>query len=234
MKNERIIETLGGLAKEEKLKTLSDHIMPNTFVLETEEPFPGYHGANLPSESKPISAFIITRTKYSPEKILRLAHNIKKYFPHKFDAVPGKICVRNEILPCIRVRGFSNYELIGDLQKCFFSEGIEFAKKRNISAAAVIQLRKHFTIEEIEEEIYRDLDEHSTYYFRIPKQMSWQLFLKVTAVVRNNISADFDGAIAAIYTRDILDVVRIFSPGISLDNLKQLKTRYIQEREKFD
>jgi hypothetical protein len=234
MKNTRIIETLGGLAKEEKLKTLSDHIMPNTFVLETEEPFPGYHGANLPSDAKPISAFIITRIKYSPEKILRLAHIIKKYFPHKFDAVPGKICVQNEILPCIRVRGFSNYELIGDLQKCFFSEGIELAKKRNISADAVIQLRKHFTIEEIEEEIYRDLDEHSTYYFRIPKQMSWQVFLKVTAIVRNNTAANFDGAIAAIYTQDILDVVRIFAPGISLENLKQLKTKYIQEREKLD
>jgi len=234
MKNVRIIETLGGLAKEEKLKTLADHIMPNTFVLETEEPFPGYHGANLPSEAKPISAFLITRTKYSPEKILRIAHNIKKYFPHLFDAVPGKICIQNDILPCIRIRGFNNYELIGDLQKCFFSEGIEFAKKRNVSAGAVIQLKKHFTIEEIEEEIYRDLDEPSTYYFRIPKQMSWQLFQKVTQVVRNNTSANFDGALAAIYCRDILDVVRIFAPGITIETLKQLKAKYNQELEKFD
>jgi hypothetical protein len=234
MKNGIIIETLGGLAKEEMLKTLADHIMPNTFVLETEEPFPGYHGANLPSDSKPISAFLITRTKYSPEKILRIAHNIKKYFAHSFDAVPGKICVQNLILPCVRIRGFNNYELIGDLQKCFFSEGIEFAKKRNISADAVIQLKKHFTIEEIEDEIYRDLDEHSTYYFRIQKQMSWQLFLKVTKVVRNNTSANFDGALAAIYSRDILDVVRIFSPGITLETLKQLKQKYNQELEKFD
>lgn len=234
MKNGRIIETLGGLAKEEKLKTLSDHIMPNTFVLETEEPFPGYHGANLPSDARPISAFLITRTKYSPEKILRLAHIIKKYFPHQFDAVPGKICMRNELLPCIRVRGFSNYELIGDLQKCFFSEGIEFAKKRNVESDAVIQLKKHFTIEEIDEDIYRDLDEHSTYYFCIPKQMSWQLFQKLTQIVRNNTSANFDGAMAAIYSKNILDVVRIFAPGISLDTLKQLKTRYIQELQKFD
>lgn len=234
MKNKRIIETLGGLAKEEKLKTLTEHIMPNTFVLETEEPFPGYHGANLPTDSKPISAFLITRTKYSPEKILRIAHIIKKYFAHHFDAVPGKICMQNEILPCIRVRGFNSYELIGALQKCFFSEGIEFSKKRNISADAVIQLKKHFTIEEIEDEIFRDLDEHSTYYLRIQKQMSWQLFLKVTQIVRNNTSANYDGALAAIYTREILDVVRVFSPGITIETLKKLKQRYCQELDRFD
>ncbi len=233
MKNSRIIETLGGLAKEEKLKTLVDHIMLNTFVLETEEPFPGYHGANLPSDSIPISAFLITRTKYSPEKILRIAHNIKKYFQHSFDAVPGKICVQNEILPCIRIRGFNNYELIEDLQKCFFSEGIEFAKKRNLSADAVIQLKKHFTIEEIDTGIFRDLDEHSTYYLCIPKQMSWQLFLKLTQIVRNNTAANFDGALAAIYSKDILDVVRIFSPGITIDTLNQLKIKYSQELEKL-
>jgi hypothetical protein len=234
MKNRRIIETLGGLAKEEKLKTLADHIMPNTFVLETEEPFPGYHGANLPSEAKPISAFLITRTKYSPEKILRVAQNIHKYFPHQFDAVPGKICIQNDTLPCIRIRGFNNYEMIGDLQKCFFSEGIEFAKKRIVFADAVIQLKKHFTIEEIEEEIYRDMDEHSTYYFRIPKQISWQLFLKVTQIVRNNTSANFDGAKAAIYCKDILDVVRIYAQGITIETLRELKARYTQELKKYD
>ncbi|MCB8995037.1 MAG: hypothetical protein H6538_05475 [Bacteroidales bacterium] len=233
MKKGTLIETLGGLAKEERLKTLADHIMPNTYVLETEEPFPGYHGANLPTEAKPISAFLITRTKYSPEKILRLTHIIKKYFPHTFDAVPGKICMQNDVLPCIRLRGFTNYELIGELQKCFFSEGIEFAKRKNVSADAVIQLRKHFTIEEIDEEIYRDVDEHSTYYFRIPKQMSWQLFLKVTEVVRHNTAADFDAAMAAIYTRDILDVVRIYATGISIETLKELKKRYTQELEKL-
>ena len=234
MKNGTIIDTLGGLAKEEKLKTLADHIMPNTFVLETEEPFPGYHGANLPSEAKPISAFLITRTRYSPEKILRLTHIIKKYFPHSFDAVPGKICMQNDVLPCIRIRGFTNYELIGDLQKCFFSEGIEFAKKRNVNADAVIQLKKHFTIEEIDEGIYRDLDEHSTWYFSIPRQMSWQLFLKVTQVIRHNTSADFDAAMAAIYSRDILDVVRIYATGITIDTLKELKSKYSQELEKYD
>lgn len=234
MENNRIIEILGGLAKEEKLKTLTDHTMPNTFVLETEEPFPGYHGANLPGETKPISAFLITRIKYSPEKIMRVAHNIRKYFPHYFDAVPGKICVHNTIFPCIRVRGFSNYEIIGDLQKFFFSEGIEFARTRKFSASAVIQLKKHFTIEEIAEDIYRDLDEHSTYYFRIVKQMNWQVFLRITKEVRNNVHIEFDGALAAIYSKDILDVVRVFSPGISLENLEELKNRYNRELHKFD
>jgi hypothetical protein len=234
MKNFKIIETLGGVAKEESLVTLVDHIMPNSFVLETLEPFPGYHGTNLPLDSKPISVFLITKVKYSTEKILRITHNIKKYFANSFDAVPGTICIQNEILPCIRIRELDNYEFIGDLQKCFFSEGIIFAKKRNIKSDAIIKLKKHFTIQEIGEGIYKDIDDHSMFYLRINHQLTWQMFMQITQRIRNNIDlSNFDAGLAAIYTKDILDVVRIFSNDISLEKLKLLKEKYNQEIEKI-
>ena len=230
----KIIETLGGLAKEESLVTLSEHIMPNTFVLETPEPFPGYHGTNLPTDSKPISVFLILNKKYSTEKIFRISHNIKKYFTHSFDAVPGTICFHNDTVPCIRIRDLDNYELIGDLQKCFFSEGITFAKKRNIRAEGVIQLRKHFRIREIRDGIYEDMDDPAMFYLRIRQQLSWQLFMEITRKIRNNIDhANFDAALAAVYTRDILDFIRIYAKNISLESLKEIKEKYDQEIEKL-
>jgi hypothetical protein len=233
MKNSNIIQTLGGVAKEESLVTLSDHIMPNSFVLETLEPFPGYHG-DLPTDSKPISVFLITKVKYSTEKILRIAYNIKKYFGHPFDAVPGTICMQNVIFPCIRIRDLDNYELIGDLQKCFFSEGIVFAKKRNIKSEAIIKLKKHFSIQEIADGIYKDIDDRSMFYLRINHQLSWQLFMQITQKIRNNIDlSNFDAGLAAIYTKDILDVVRIFSNDISVDKLMILKEKYKQEIDKI-
>jgi len=67
-----IIQTIGGIAKEEDLFTLTNHVMPNTFVLENEVPYPGYHGKNLPTDPIPISVFLVTKEKYSTEKILRL------------------------------------------------------------------------------------------------------------------------------------------------------------------
>jgi hypothetical protein len=234
MANTTIIETLGGVAKEESLITLSDNIMLNSFVLETEEPFPGYHGANLPSDSKPISVFLMTKMKYSTEKILRITQNIKKYFLHSFNAVPGSICLNVQTLPCIRIRDLDNYELIGELQKCFYTEGIDFAKKRNIKTSAIIQLRKHFTIQEIDRGIYKDLDDHSMYYLRINHQLKWQLFTQITQRIKNNFDmTNFDSALAAIYTKEILDVVRIYSNDITLDKLKVLKEKYIQEIEKI-
>jgi hypothetical protein len=229
----KIIQTLGGVAKEESLVTLTDHIMPNTFVLETLEPYPGYHGSGLPTDSKPISVFLITKEKYSTEKILRVAHNIKKYFNHPFDAVPGTICMQNIISPCIRIRDLDNYELIGDLQKCFFSEGILFAKKKNIKSDAIIKLKKHFTLQEIEKGIYKDVDDSSMFYIRINHQITWQFFMQITQKIRNNIDlSNFDAGLAAIYTKDILDVVRIFSNDITIEKLKLLKEKYNQEIEK--
>jgi hypothetical protein len=234
MEIQKIIETIGGLAKEESLVTLTDHIMPNSFVLETLEPFPGYHGSNLPIESKPISVFLITKVKYSTEKVLRVAHNIKKYFNHNFDAVPGTICIQNDTIPCIRIRDLDNYELIGQLQKCFFSEGIMFAKKRNIRAEGVIQLRKHFKIQEIGDGIYKDLVDPAMFYIRINHQLTWQLFMQITQKIRNNVdNSNFDSALAAIYTIDILDVIRIYANNISLENLKLLKEKYLQEIKKI-
>lgn len=237
MDKNTIIQTIGGVAKEETLFTLTNHIMPNTFVLENEVPYPGYHGKNLPIEAKPISVFLITKKKYSTEKILRITHIIKKYFEHPFDAVPGVICIQNDTIPCIRIKDLDNYDLIEELQKCFFSEGIQFMKKRNVSASAVIQLKKHFNISQIEEGIYKDIDDSSMLYIAIPRQLSWQLFVQLTQKIRNNIDkkmANFDAALATIYTREILDVVRIYAREMNTEWLKEIQNRYLEEISKLD
>ncbi len=224
-----IIQTIGGLAKEETLFTLSSNVMPNTFVLENDEPYPFYHGGNLPTEVKPVSVFLMTKKKYSTEKILRISQNIFKYYDHKFDAVTGVICMNNETIPCIRLRELHNYECIEELQKYFLSEGVNFLKKRTLKTLAIIQLKKIFTIEEIAPGIYKDLDDPSMFYIKIPKQLSWRLFTQITARVRNNVEkedANFDAALAAIYTRDILDVARIYAREMNLNRLKIIKEKY--------
>jgi hypothetical protein len=231
MEKKIVIQTVGGVAKEENLFALTTHVMPNTCVLENEEPYPGYHH-HLPGGSKPVSVFLLTKKKYSAEKILRLQQNIRKYFGHPFDAVPGTICINNYTFPCIRIRDLDNYDRIEDLQKSFFAEGVRFHKKKNITGPAVIQLKKHFNIEKMDEGIYKDLDDAAMFYVGIPHQLSWQMFHQVTRAVRNNIekeTANFDAALAAIYTREILDVVRIYSSEADLDTLKLIQSRYNEE-----
>ncbi|MCF8379859.1 MAG: hypothetical protein K9H49_09805 [Bacteroidales bacterium] len=226
MKAKTLIQSMGGVAKEENLFTLESHIMPNTFVLENEEPYPGYHGMNLPTDNKPISIFLMTKNKHSVQKIMRLNQKIKKYFNHPFDAVPGEIWINNDKIPCIRIRNLDNYDLVGDLQKCFYSEGILFQKKRTVRAEGVITLKKVFNLEVLEDDILKDLDDDSTFYFRLPKQLSYQEFVAVIKNLRNNIASEktnFDAALAAIYTKEILDVVRIYAKGASLAFLAELR-----------
>ena len=235
MNEKTIVETIGAVAKEEKLITLTENIMPYTLVLETAEPYPGYHGANLPADTSPVSVFLITQKKYSTVKILRTATHISKYFDHNFDADPGVICIGNNLQYCIRIRGLDNYRLIGNLQESFNAEGIKFAKTRNISATAIIKIKKHFIIEEIEEGIYKDLEDHSMFYIRMPKQINWKVFAKITGIIKNNIdNANYDAALAVIYTKNMLDVVRIYARDISMEKLRFLKLKYCEEIMKLE
>lgn len=237
METRTIIQTIGGIAKQESLRTITSNIMANTFVLDMEEPYPGYHGENLPTDPKPISVFLITREKYSTERILRIAQSIRKYFEHPFDAVPGSICIQNEDLHCIRIRALESYELIEELQNCFFSEGVRFMKKRTLNAKGVIQLKKLFNIEPIEKEIYKDLDDPSMFYITLPRQINWQKFVQLTQHVRNNIDkelANFDAALGTIYTREILDVARIYTREVNIEKLRVIHETYLSQLERLE
>ena len=78
----------------------------------------------------------------------------------------------------------------------------------------------------MEDGIYKDCDEKSTFYLQISRQLSYQEFVKVIRSVRNNIEAEktnFDAALAAVYTKDILDLVRIYKEDASIEYLKELK-----------
>jgi CRISPR/Cas system CMR-associated protein Cmr1 (group 7 of RAMP superfamily) len=146
------------------------------------------------------------------------------------------ICFNNETIPCIRIRGLDNYELIEDLQKCFFSEGIKFLKKKNIKSEAVITLKKLYDIEPIEDNIFKDNDEPSTFYIKISRQLSYEQFRKITFRVKNNIDKDlvnFDAALAAIYTKEVMDVVRIYAKDTDPEKLRIILRTYEEELEKM-
>ncbi len=98
MSGNKIIETLGSIAKVEKLETLDSNILENTLVLEEVEPFPGYHGANLPSGYNPTAVYLIIKKKHSSIKIIRITQEIRKYFKHDFDGTTANICINNDCI----------------------------------------------------------------------------------------------------------------------------------------
>lgn len=230
----RIIETMGFIAKVEKLQTLQHNIQENTLVLEETEPFPGYHGANLPTGYNPSAIYLVLKKKNPTIEIMRKTQHIRKYFKAGFDGTAAHITIANDLFNCIRVRYLENYNLIPEIQKNYMHEGIKFMKKKNIEGEAVIEVKKHFELERIDEGIFKDLEDPLMYYVQIPVHLNWSLFYEITTSIKHNLdNLLFDAALGGIYLKEITEVVRIFSRDMKLDDLHNIRSHYIEELRKY-
>ena len=227
------IITWGSISKQEVLKTLESNIIPNSMVLESMEPFPGYHGKNIPTDAVPGSVFLITLKQYTDEEILRLREKINESFKTPFNATPALITLYNEQYPSIRIWNLEGYDYIVELQEKFKNEGVEFRKKKNIKDVALIQIKKTFRLVRDIDGIYYDNTNEKMYYIEIP-QISWNLFEKITKNIKNNVdNNNFDAALGMFYMDKIVDVVRIFGKEIDKEQLKILKNKYNREIRDF-
>jgi hypothetical protein len=230
----RIIETMGSITKVEKLRTLDSNILENTLVLDEIEPYPGYHGANLPTGYNTATVYLVTRKKMSSLQIRRMTQDIKKYIKEEFDGTPAAICINNSVLNCIRIRHIDGFGIIPVIQKGYLHEGIKFMKKKNFSGEGIIEINKHFELEDCGDGVYKDLEDPLMYYVRIPRHMNWQMFLKITTSIKRNIDdLSFDGALGAIYLKEIIDVVRIFAKDMTTEDLKKIRNLYLEEFKKY-
>ena len=85
MTSSDILERYGNLLKSEQLVTMDDKIMPNTFVLEAPEPFPGFFNyySESPMDSKPLYVYLVVDKLYTLEEVTRARVNIEKIFSYK-------------------------------------------------------------------------------------------------------------------------------------------------------
>ena len=228
-----ILQRYGNLLKQESLETMNDKILPNTFVLEAPEPFPGFFGyySEIPSDSKPLYIYLVLNRLYTLEEVTRATVNIKKYFAADFNAAAGTVNIYNNTFDVIRIRHLDSYDQIQDLQSCYLDEGIEFKKKpKSIQGLAIIRLKKFFTLEEIEEGVYNDLDEKDHGYFVIPHKLTWKYFEDITKKVKNNWDQSyFDAAIGHIHQDfSIVDMIRIYNPKINNEYLLEARKKYLE------
>lgn len=226
-----ILETVGTLTKKEILSTI-EHDTNKALVLETLKPYPGYHGTTIPEQLNPISLFFVTDKKYSGEKIIRATMAVKHEYDHGFDAVPGQITVFNALTPCIRIRDLSSYEHVAELITLYRKHGVDFMKDRKLEAfSGLIKIRKYFELEEVEDGIYTDCGVSEMAYFIIPTFLSWNVFESLTHNMKVNPDYNnFDAALAVFFTpKGVLDGVRIYKSNIDIEEIKQLKAKYLQE-----
>ena len=229
-----MIETIGYIKKEEQLVSLEHDIIPNTQVIETRGPFPGYHGKDLPGElsaSAPEFVFFVTKQKYTTDHIARVTKNIKKYFGNNIDIARAEINIFNTKYPCIRVKNCKDFSKLAELQTCYNGEGIKFAKKKKVDTLGLIKIQKHFQMDEIANGIFKDLDEENTSYVQIPVELKWPQFKNITFKIKNNMEdSNFDAALGLFYRKGgLIDFVRIYDESATIDRLEDIKTRYMNE-----
>ncbi len=235
MSNANIIERYGNLLKSEQLVTMEDKIMPNTFVLEAPEPFPGFfhYYSETPKESKPLYIYLVIDKLYTLEEITRARINIEKYFPSYFHADAGTVTILNKTYHVIRVRHLEKYDQIKDLQACFVDEGFVFKKKpsKKINAEGIIRIKKFLRLEVIGEGLYLDTIEKDHGYITLPKYLKWTEFEEVTKKVKYNWDGSlFDAASGHFHNNfQIEDMVRIYNPKINADMLSAIKSKYMEQ-----
>lgn len=235
MGSSKIIERYGNLLKEEELVLMNDKILPNTFVLEAPEPFPGFfeYYNEDPVDSKPLYVYIILKRLYTLEEVTRAYQNIRKYFPaKKMHAAAGTICTHNDEFHVLRIRHLDSYDQVSDLQSCFIDEGFELAKKpgRKIEGRGVIRIKKFFILDEKAPGIYFDTTELDHAYITLPRFLKWKEFEDITKKVKYNWDkSHFDAALAHIHNNfEIIDMVRIYNKKLDLDYVISIRDKYLE------
>ncbi|TVR71647.1 MAG: hypothetical protein EA408_08365 [Marinilabiliales bacterium] len=228
--DDKTINTPGSITKEEDLINVEHNILPNTLVLESAHPFPGYHGSNLPENPAPNSIYIVTARRYDGEDLLRKGRKVRKIFPSTCDISYGEVRFRGNDYQFIRARGLDCFGCVLKLQEALSEEGVEFMKQKKFSGEALIRLQKFFRLEKVDDHIYRDLDEPRMHYFEIPEKPEWEFFRKITFYIRGNVeNYTYDAALGALYLKDIADVVRIYGKDITIEQMQFIRKKYLYE-----
>ncbi len=224
----------GRLIKEESLKLLTDKVLPNTYVLEANDPFPGYfkYHHEVPAEGRPHYLYYVLESPLKLEKFTRITQDIKSRSKHPFSAALGSVEINNKIEPAIRVRRLGNYNQIEPLQAAYAQEQIEFKKKplQNIAGNAMIHLDKFYSFSEEADGKYLDAHEKDIGYFEMPKHLNWKTFFDLTQKVRNNVRIlDFDASKGLFYKDyKTVDLVRIYSHNMDMEKLQELQEAYLE------
>lgn len=228
--DKRVIKSMGLISKEETIAPMGVLADSKYLILESAEPFPGYHGANLPEIYNPESYFIVTKLRYNDEKIVRTIMDTQKSFPIHFDGAPGTIIIPHDQYNIIRVWNMK-YVNLPDLLEEFQERGIELMKnKKQDKVTAMLKIRKFYNIEELAEGIFQDMDQKLFSYLQIPTNPSWETFKNMTLNLKYNIEdKNFDAALGHIYhDGGLMDIVRIYDHHSSLEKLTFIRDKYLE------
>lgn len=224
------IESMGYILKVEDLSPVQYYIMENTLVMESLEPFPGYHGKHVPTPLKPRNIYLMVKNEYGFEEIARLSSEIHKSFPYRFSGTTAEIEIRNKLYHAIRIKFLESFEMITELQGRYKDAGIRFRKFKKLKGSGKIKVFRYFLVEETATGIFRDIQEAEQYYLEIPVLLRWKSFEAITRDVKNNVdNNNFDAALGMMYRYNgPVELIRIWSREQTIERAVQLREKYLE------
>ncbi|MDO9138080.1 MAG: hypothetical protein Q7U21_09665 [Lutibacter sp.] len=226
-------ELIGKIIIQEKIDTIDENKLPNTFVINVPDPYKNYYG-RFTEIVKPVSIIFVTKTPNSFEKILRVTKKINEKYHLNLDGAKCEVTMNSRKLDGVRVKGINRFHEIGQIQQYYKDEGYDFAKSEKFkSTEALIRINRFFNVDEVEKGIYHSHDEDEVYYIEVPRYMTWDEFKKLTQEIKHNISdANYDIAKGIFYVNHgITEILRVVKPKASLELLKTIQQKYIEKLE---
>jgi hypothetical protein len=226
-------ELIGKIIIQEKIDTIDENKLPNTFVINVPDPYKNYYG-RFTEIVKPVSIIFVTKTPNSFEKILRVTKKINEKYHLNLDGAKCEVTMNSRKLDGVRVKGINRFHEIAQIQQYYKDEGYDFAKSEKFkSTEALIRINRFFNVDEVEKGIYHSNDEDEVYYIEVPRYMTWDEFKKLTQEIKHNISdANYDIAKGIFYVNHgITEILRVVKPKVSLELLKTIQKKYIEKLE---
>lgn len=233
MKTGNILRTIGSITKKESLANVSGDIIKNTTVAEADKPYSHYYG-QLPEKTKPNSLFIFTENEYSLEEALRYTQNIEFCSKNQVNVASAIIYFAEHTVPALRIRNFPDYQHIPNLQHCYIEQKVKLIKHTIPSKEFIIKVTKCFTLEDVGDGYFFDLNEANEGYFIVPEYPEFTEFESLIQKIRNNSSCSlFDAAMGGlIINGKVFNIVRIYSEHITIDMLKLIRKEALRWMER--
>ncbi|NEW79509.1 MAG: hypothetical protein GZ086_08820 [Gelidibacter sp.] len=226
-------ELIGKIIIQEKIDTIDENKLPNTFVINVPDPYKNYYG-RFTEIVKPVSIIFVTKTPNSFEKILRVTKKINEKYHLKLDGAKCEVTMNSRKLDGVRVKGINRFHEIGQIQQYYKDEGYDFAKSEKFkSTEALIRINRFFNVDEVEKGIFHSHDEDEVYYIEVPRYITWDEFKKLTQEIKHNIAdANYDIAKGIFYVNHgIIEILRVVKPKATMELLKTIQQKYIEKLE---
>jgi hypothetical protein len=224
-------ELIGKIIIQENIDTVDVNKIPNTFIINVPDPYKHYYGRFTEVE-KPNSIIFVTKEPNSFEKILRATKRINEKHGLNLQGAKCEVSIKSRKLNGIRVKGINRYPEIEQIQQFYKDQGFDFAKAEKFTDTdSLIRINRFFNIEELEEGIFKSIDEDNVHYVVIPRFITWDEFRKYTFEIKNNITdTNYDIAKGILYLNGgITEMLRIVKPNATVDFIKTIQKKYIDK-----